>query len=270
MSSGVAKGRKEELRPPGRRPGLIAAAAGVAGLTIIMSFAGAYDTDDYGLVHRLLLWLVVSGLIVGQAVALHEAFARLFARAGPRRAADWRPAATALAAVVPLLAIELHLLKFTPLLPKAPDPFLPFVAFVTPAVAPAAAFAIAAKIYFALAEPRRLDQPSDAAAAGAAPTKTGPFADWPSAPVMTVKAYDHYLEVATAGRTHFVRGRMKDAVATLAGADGLQIHRSWWAARDAVARIESSGRDKVAVLKDGRRAPVARARLRAVAALISQ
>jgi DNA-binding LytR/AlgR family response regulator len=59
---------------------------------------------------------------------------------------------------------------------------------------------------------------------------------------------------------------MRDAVGRLAGADGMQVHRSWWVARKAVSEARREGRDVILVLADGREAPVGRDRLRALQA----
>jgi DNA-binding LytR/AlgR family response regulator len=66
-------------------------------------------------------------------------------------------------------------------------------------------------------------------------------------------------------RAHTARGSdlilipLKDAIAELEGVDGLQVHRSWWVARGAVAEALSSGRNLTLRLTNGLEAPVSRA-----------
>lgn len=84
--------------------------------------------------------------------------------------------------------------------------------------------------------------------------------------LVTVSTEDHYLRVRTDDGEALVLMRMADAEQALAGLDGLRVHRSWWVARRAVAGIRRRGRALELVLVDGRKAPVARNRVRALAA----
>ncbi len=151
----------------------------------------------------------------------------------------------ALVATVPLLAAELHFLKFTPLLPKAHDPFLPFMAFLTPPVV------LLGGISLLLVPGWR-----------ALVTVTKPPHGQHAPLIRSIRAHDHYLEVRTETGRQFVRGALSEHVARLEG--GLLIHRSWWIALDEVRWLERRGRDYVVVLANGSTAPVARSRLDAV------
>ncbi|MEM7523902.1 MAG: LytTR family DNA-binding domain-containing protein [Pseudomonadota bacterium] len=73
---------------------------------------------------------------------------------------------------------------------------------------------------------------------------------------------DHYLRVYTTAGDALIRLRMSDAVAELDAVAGLQTHRSWWVADDAVtsARRKAAGGGE-AMLRNGVVAPIARARL---------
>jgi DNA-binding LytR/AlgR family response regulator len=60
--------------------------------------------------------------------------------------------------------------------------------------------------------------------------------------------------------------RMRDAVAELDGLPGLQVHRSWWVASEAVERVEKEdGRARLR-LTNGMIVPVARSQMGAVRA----
>ncbi len=240
---GVFAGADRVIRP-------IAYGAAVALVAILFSVAGAFDTDEISLAHRLALWTVVPGLVVAQAILLRSSVKSL-------------PIAAQYAAVVPAIvviaALEIHALKFTPLVPHAPDPILGFILFVAPTVAPIAMAVVTAEVLF--------DAHSGPAVAASA---AGPelriaedgLAALPLNEVEWARSHDHYLEVSLAGgRRRFVRGRMGDAAALLAHLDGAQVHRSWWVARAAVERVETRGRDRVIRLKDGVDAPIGRSRV---------
>lgn len=69
---------------------------------------------------------------------------------------------------------------------------------------------------------------------------------------------DHYLRVHTSIGNDLILHRLRDALAELEGADGLQVHRGYWVARAAVADVERDGRKTVLVLVNGLRVPVSR------------
>ena len=79
-----------------------------------------------------------------------------------------------------------------------------------------------------------------------------------------LEAEDHYLRVHTALGSELVLARFSDAVAQLAGHSGLQVHRGWWVADDAVTGVEGSAGRTVVRLRNGLVAPVSRTYLQAV------
>ena len=74
--------------------------------------------------------------------------------------------------------------------------------------------------------------------------------------LLCLRTEDHYLRIHTAAGNDLILFRLKDAVAELAGAKGMQVHRSYWVARDAVELVEKSGRKTTLILKNGLRVPV--------------
>jgi hypothetical protein len=78
------------------------------------------------------------------------------------------------------------------------------------------------------------------------------------AQVLCLQMEDHYVRVHTAGGSRLVLATLKQAVAALDGAEGQQVHRSWWVARKAVAGVEQHGRNLRLRLVNGLTAPVAR------------
>lgn len=270
MSAHVANG-PASIPPEGRRGAPLAAIgvliASVVGLALLLALSGAFDTDEIAPGRRAILWLIISGLLVGQASGLDA----VLSRAMPPRAV-YRALAAGMTVVVTILlmALELRALKLTSLPPPnwGYDPLPELVLFIAPTIAVVTglvlllrgAFVRGAVIGAAAGAPA--GRQDFAAPEPAAPTTL----DWPEEPVLWVRAHDHYLEVATAGRTRFVRGRMGAAVARLRTAPGLQVHRSWWVAKDAVAAVRREGRDIVLVLGGGGRAPVGRSRIGALRA----
>lgn len=58
-----------------------------------------------------------------------------------------------------------------------------------------------------------------------------------TARLIAVEADDHYVRVHTNDGTELVTLRFADALAELTGAEGMQIHRSWWVANDAIEAV---------------------------------
>ncbi len=79
--------------------------------------------------------------------------------------------------------------------------------------------------------------------------------------LLALEMEDHYVRAHTALGSELILLRMRDAVAELGGADGAQVHRSWWVARDAVEDVKRDGRNVRLVLPGGLEAPVSRTRV---------
>lgn len=76
--------------------------------------------------------------------------------------------------------------------------------------------------------------------------------------LVALEAEDHYLRVHTALGSELILARLSDAVAQLDGYDGLQVHRSWWVAADAVAGLIVEDGRLALRLHNGLTAPVSR------------
>ncbi|QYF86996.1 LytTR family DNA-binding domain-containing protein [Brevundimonas sp. PAMC22021] len=70
---------------------------------------------------------------------------------------------------------------------------------------------------------------------------------------------DHYVRLHTGGGSVLVLMSLSQALAELGDIDGLQVHRSWWVARDAVTGVIKDGRNLRLRLRGGLEAPVSRA-----------
>jgi hypothetical protein len=78
------------------------------------------------------------------------------------------------------------------------------------------------------------------------------------AEVWAVEAEDHYLRLHTSRGQDLILLRLADAVAELEGIEGLQVHRSWWVARDAITDAKRGDGRATLTLKDGAEVPVSR------------
>jgi hypothetical protein len=85
-------------------------------------------------------------------------------------------------------------------------------------------------------------------------------------PLLALKAEDHYLRAYAPDREEMFLMRLRDAVAMLPADAGVQVHRSWWVARDAVTEVAREGRSATLTLSNGMDVPVARDRMAAIKA----
>ena len=81
--------------------------------------------------------------------------------------------------------------------------------------------------------------------------------------LLSLQMQDHYVEARTALGSTLILMRFRDAVAEL-GEAGLQVHRSWWAAFDAMEALGKDGRSARLRLRGGGSVPVSRNCLPAV------
>jgi len=67
---------------------------------------------------------------------------------------------------------------------------------------------------------------------------------------------DHYLLVYTEKGSHMMLLRMKDALVELKDYKGLQVHRSWWVAIDAVMDVKKQTRKATLIMRNNIEVPV--------------
>jgi hypothetical protein len=82
--------------------------------------------------------------------------------------------------------------------------------------------------------------------------------------LLYIEMEDHYLRIHTERGSSLLLFRLSDAVAELGPVIGLQVHRSYWVARQAVASVERDGYRVRLVLTTGVRIPVSRTYLPAL------
>jgi DNA-binding LytR/AlgR family response regulator len=79
------------------------------------------------------------------------------------------------------------------------------------------------------------------------------------ADLLYLQMEDHYLRATTASGTGLILIRFRDALIELSDYEGMQVHRSWWVARNAVTRLNKQGRKIELLMKDGTTIPVSAA-----------
>lgn len=84
--------------------------------------------------------------------------------------------------------------------------------------------------------------------------------------LLCLEMSDHYLKVYTDKGHHLVLMRLKDALALLKDYQGLQTHRSWWVAIDAITKVSKEGRKTFLGLSNELRVPVSKTYAEAVKA----
>ena len=105
-------------------------------------------------------------------------------------------------------------------------------------------------------------QPSPPVAAGSAPPQSRFLDRLPpelGTELLALEMEDHYVRAHTALGSDLVLLRLRDAIAELEGIEGMQVHRSWWVARHAVADVKRDGRNVRLLLENDLEAPVSRA-----------
>lgn len=78
-------------------------------------------------------------------------------------------------------------------------------------------------------------------------------------PIIALSVEDHYVRVYSDERTEMLLLRLSDAIKEMAPQEGMQVHRSWWVARDAIVTSKRDGRNLRLSLSDGLEVPVSRA-----------
>jgi hypothetical protein len=74
--------------------------------------------------------------------------------------------------------------------------------------------------------------------------------------IISMSMQDHYVEVTTTKGSEMILMRLSDAIDLLDGIEGVQTHRSHWAARAHASSLSRVDRRHQLALKDGRSVPV--------------
>ena len=234
-------GLSEDLR--GRLRGLaVAIAAG-----IFLTFSGAFGTVDAPLGLRLAYWMLmmVTGYVWGSFVA------GFFFRGGRRRTGNvLLDAALASLVMSAPFTLVVWVATRTLLASNIPFQYLPIL------------FGYVLLVSMALTAINMLIETRRSAVTHAGPQAPKFLERLPlklrGAEVWAVEAEDHYLRLHTSKGQDLILLRLADAVAELEGIEGLQVHRSWWVARDAITEAKRGDGRATLTLKDGAEVPVSR------------
>ena len=203
-------------------------------MVMMLTLGRAFRTEGMEFFHRLGMWLVICLLIIVQAVGLLSLL--------QRHVPSWLASGLGLSVTTLLLALQLDLLKSTPLLPKQPDPYWEFVLFLAPPVLFIGGGAMLILIWSANVRAKLV-------------------ADHPPSSILKVQAQEHYLRITTRDGAEMKRARMQDFVSQLPAESGMRVHRSWWVAKEMIQSVRREGRDYRLILTDQTSVPVARSRV---------
>lgn len=74
--------------------------------------------------------------------------------------------------------------------------------------------------------------------------------------ILAISAEDHYVNVITEKKSTLIHFRFSDCLSEMQNIDGLRIHRSHWAKKEAIEKVERQGRKTVITIKTGLTLPV--------------
>ena len=222
-----------------------------------------------GLAVRIAQWTLSSlAIVIVYGAALRAV--RPLARRLRIPATAWIPATILLAAIPLSIVSRMATIAVWPLIARIG--WLEWYGQALIVSLPATAAYIFLRLRLTRADATGLLPPADSV-----PPDDGPEAapDWPTflrrlphrlgRDLLCLVMEDHYVRAHTPLGSELLLLPMRQAVAELEGVDGMQVHRSWWVARNAVTAPVEDGRNLRLRLRNGLEAPVARssvARLR--------
>ncbi len=81
--------------------------------------------------------------------------------------------------------------------------------------------------------------------------------------ILHMKSQEHFVEITTADKIHFIRARLADLIDQTADDDGMQIHRSYWISANAIKYVKHIKHNDIKVVtSDGQEWQVAQTRKR--------
>lgn len=220
----------------------------LTGLGLTMAALGPYRTLDIPDLLRTAYWIVA---VIGSGLAGIAVDATL----GPRiRRFGLRIAVVALVMTVPVTPFIYWLNALMLGLPRRPW-LLPQLAWQVFVVA-LLIMALRALLWRRIVETRTIVVPPLPEAERALRLRLS--AKRRGARLIALEAEDHYVRVHTDAGSELLSMRFADALGELAQAHGYRLHRSWWAAADAIETVRWRRGGGEAHLTGGIRAPVSR------------
>jgi hypothetical protein len=220
----------------------------LVGVGLIMGVLGPYRTADVPPLLRTIYWLLA---VIGSGLAGIAVDATL----GPRNRQFWVRVAVVALVMTPPVTLYIYALNVWLLdLPRRWW-LLPQLAWQVLVVA-VLLMALRALAWRRVVETRTLVVPPLPEAERAFRLRLS--AKRRAARLLAVEAEDHYVRVHTDAGSELVAMRFAEALNELALAHGYRLHRSWWAAADAIEAVKWKRGGGEARLAGGLAAPVSR------------
>lgn len=226
--------------------GIVRWCAIVMGLGLIFAWLGVYGTSSVPFLQRFIFWTTT--MVVGAGgFALVEPI--IWGRRFEGLAPIFKIGLTAVIISVPVTLTLVFLLNRSP----------PNIDYITMQFG--YVLVISLIITSASYLLKAASQSQTASEAGVDPTAS--FLErlpvkYRTADLHAISSEDHYLRVHTSLGEELILMRLADAVRELAGADGLQVHRSWWVAKAGVTDEKRVDGRSLLVLPSGTEVPVSR------------
>ncbi|MEO1553521.1 MAG: LytTR family DNA-binding domain-containing protein [Pseudomonadota bacterium] len=218
----------------------------VAGLGLIFAWLGVYGTAQVPFVQRWVFWTTT--MVVGAggyAIVEPIIWGRRFEAIAPL----FKIAASAVIISVPVTLTLVFLLNRSP-------PTLNYITMQFGYVLVISLIITSASYLLKLANQNQAKSEESANPVaeflGRLPVK------FRTADLYAISSEDHYLRVHTSLGEELILMRLADAVRELNGADGLQVHRSWWVAKDGITDEKRVDGRSLLVLPTGIEVPVSR------------
>lgn len=202
---------------------------GIGGL--FLGFVGATDSYQYALWLRLVFWLglcAVAGII---AITIEAAFVHFGLRT--KNSVIWWFALTSglAIAMVPVIFLLNSTGASSPI---ADLPMFTFNSFAISGALTALRLVVGAMFPDPAVKPMDNIKVVEASAAQPPAILARLEQALQSGRLLALKSEGHYLKVYTDQGAELVLIRLKDAITETAPVEGMQVHRSWWVAREAV------------------------------------
>ena len=236
-------------------------AAVAVGLGLIFAWFGVYQTSQFPFAERVIYWtgLMLLGIVSGTLIT-----PLIIDRMMPTAHPALQVGVASLLISVPV-TIGLAVIEATSDGTIAPPAWwVEQYAYVLVVSLLLTSLALVVENYA-----KRPAAPAPTVAASPPAAATSPFLDrlpakFRTADIHAVSAEDHYLRVHTSAGETMILMRLADAIRELAGTEGLQVHRSWWVARNGFADTSRDDGKLTLKLKSGAEAPVSRTYAKAV------
>lgn len=218
----------------------------VLGLGLLFAWLGVYDTGDVPFFERSVFWTATMAVGAGSAIFVAPFF-------WSERFEHW-PAPFKIAAVAMVVSCPVVVVLF--LFNGGPQSVnhvvIQFVYVLIISLIISTGMYVAYVLEQAKAAPDTSNADPFATFMDRLPLKLR------AAELHAVASEDHYLRVYTSLGEEMILMRLADAVRELSQADGLQVHRSWWVAKQGVQEEKRVDGRSLLVLSSGIEVPVSR------------